>query len=314
MARDKIDTSRFLPGALEPAYDGKLYGFRHDTAFWLLYYNKDLFDKAGVAYPPATGWTLDEFMETACSLSKPDENQWGMHNLHWITGILIQQQGLPYLEMVDDKPQYRIDDPRTIAMYQKFGDFINQRNCQPTADQSSSLGGADPFIAGRAAMQFNGNWGFGYMKENATFNWGVASIPGTSQPNVGMKIGITKSSPNQEAAWTFLKWLTYEPEATRFRAERGMGQPALLDAEANKIFLSGPTAPDGLDAAVKALADPANSFQLLIVPGLNEANNLINPATDEIMNGLSAAADVLPPVVPKANEILVKEWNKATGQ
>ena len=312
--QDNLDTNSFFPGALTPAYDGKIYGLRHDNAYWMLYYNKDLFDAAGVAYPPAEGYTLDQFMETACKLSKADQGQWGMHNLNWLTGILAQQQGLPYLELVDGVPQYRLDDPQTLAFYQKVADFINKQNCQPTTDQSTSLGGADPFLAGKAAMSFNGNWGFGNVKENAKFNWDVAPIPGLKQPNVGMKIGIAKSSQNQAAAWTFLKWLTAEPEATRFRSEHGMGQPALNDKQAVDTFLNGPVSPKGLPAVFEVLSKPENTLTVLDVPGISEANNVINPVSDEVMNGQSQAADVLPAAVPQANEILAENWQKANEQ
>ncbi|HEY0605193.1 MAG TPA: sugar ABC transporter substrate-binding protein [Herpetosiphonaceae bacterium] len=312
--QDSLDTNRFFPGALTPAYDGKIYGLRHDNAYWMLYYNKDLFDVAGIAYPPAEGYTIDQFMETACKLSKADQGQWGMHNLHWLNGILAQQQGMPYLEMVDGVPQYRIDDPKTLAFYQKVADFINKQNCQPTADQSTSLGGADPFLAGKAAMSFNGNWGFGNVKENAKFNWDVAPIPGVKQPNVGMKIGIAANSQNQAAAWTFLKWLTYEPEATRFRSEHGMGQPAINDQQAVDTFLNGPVSPAGLPKVFEALSKPENTLTVLDVPGSSEANNIINPVSDEVMNGQSQAADVIPQAVPQANEILAENWKKANGQ
>jgi multiple sugar transport system substrate-binding protein len=311
IARDKIDLNRFVPGATTPAYDGKVYGFRHDTAYWLLYYNKDLFDKAGVAYPPATGWTLDEFMDAACKLSKPNEGIWGMRNLHWLTGILAQQQGLPYLSMVDGVPQYQINDPKTLAFYQKIGDFINKQNCQPTPDQNTSLGGADTFVTGKTAMGFDGNWAFGNMQKNAQFKYGVAPLPGLKQPNSGMKIGIVPTSKNQDAAWAFIKWLTYEPEATRYRTERGMGQPALNDEQSVKMFLSGPTAPPGLPDVYKVSSDPANSFSMLDVPGASEANNIITPASDEVMNGLSPAADVLPAAVTQANQVLAEQWKKA---
>ena len=76
MSEEGFDPNRFLPGANDPAFDGKIYGLRHDTAFWLLFYNKDYFDQAGVAYPPATGYTIDEFMQTACQLSNGEEMQW----------------------------------------------------------------------------------------------------------------------------------------------------------------------------------------------------------------------------------------------
>lgn len=314
IARD-VDTSTFLAGALDPAYDGKTYGLRHDTAFWLLYYNKDLFDAAGVSYPPDAGYTMDQFIEAACQMSDSDNMQWGMSNLNWITGILAKQQGFPYVTMdgPNGAPQYRIDDPQTMAWYQRVADFINSDHCQPNAEQNSSLGGSDPFLAGRTAMAFNGNWAFGDVKSKADFNWAVAPIPGVAQPNVGMKIGITEGSENKEAAWTFLKWLTYEPEATRFRAEHGMGQPAINDEQANETFLSGENSPEGLANIVQQLSDPANALSWPGFPGQSQADNIINPAVDQVMQGLATAEEVLPAAVQEANEVLAEEWERATA-
>jgi multiple sugar transport system substrate-binding protein len=313
IARD-IDLDRFVNGGAEPAYDGKVYGFRHDTSYWMLYYNKDMFDAAGIDYPPAEGWTIEEFMDVACQLSRPEEGIWGMHNINWLTGFLVQQQGLPFLEMVDGVPQYRIDAPETMAFYQQLADFINVSKCQPSADDTASLGGADPFIAGKTAMQFNGNWAFGGMKDNAAFNYGVAPLPGLKQPNVGMKIGIVSSSKNQEAAWEFVKWLTYEPEAVRFRTERGMGQPAIADEQATDIYLSGPTTPDGAAEVLEVFADPSNGFTELDVPGKAEAQNIINPVVDEVINGTAQAVDVIPAAVEQANAAMAEVFKKETGQ
>jgi multiple sugar transport system substrate-binding protein len=309
-----IELDRFVTGGAEPAYDGKIYGFRHDTSYWMLYYNKDMFDAAGIPYPPAEGYTLDEFMDVACQLTKPEEGVWGMHNINWLTGFLAAQSGLPYLEMVDGVPQYRIDDPETMAFYQKIADFINTSKCQPSADDMASLGGADPFIAGKTAMQFNGNWAFGGMKDNATFSYAVSPLPGLKQPNVGMKIGIVSTSKNQEAAWEFVKWLTYEPDAVRFRTERGMGQPALNDQVATDVYLSGPTTPEGAAEVLQVFADPSNGLSILDVPGKAEADNIINPAVDEVMNGTALAVDVIPAAVQQANELMAETFKKETGQ
>jgi multiple sugar transport system substrate-binding protein len=128
-----------------------------------------------------------------------------------------------------------------------------------------------------------------------------------------MKIGIGKTSKNQEAAWKFLKWLTYEPEATRFRAEVGIGMPAINDEQAINSFLNGESAPESLPAVYEVLTSPENTMTMLDVPGLSEANNILTPASDEVMNGLSQATDVIPPAVQQANEVLAEEWQKANA-
>ncbi len=75
IAQAKIDTSVY-PQSLRDlyTYDSKLYGFPKDFDTIALYYNKKLFDAAGVAYPDDT-WTWDDLYAAAKKLTTAD--QWG---------------------------------------------------------------------------------------------------------------------------------------------------------------------------------------------------------------------------------------------
>lgn len=56
--------------------DGKLYGLPNGTQTMVMYYNKKMFDDAGIAYPQ-DGWTWDEFLEDAKKLTKEDGSVYG---------------------------------------------------------------------------------------------------------------------------------------------------------------------------------------------------------------------------------------------
>lgn len=56
--------------------DGQLYGLPNGTQTMVMYYNKTMFDEAGIAYPQ-DGWTWDEFLETARALTKEDGSVYG---------------------------------------------------------------------------------------------------------------------------------------------------------------------------------------------------------------------------------------------
>jgi multiple sugar transport system substrate-binding protein len=73
---DVIDTSVYYQGPLASAsWDGKLYGLPKATNTIALFYNKDLFAKAGIAAPPQT-W--DELLEDARKLNEPANNVYGI--------------------------------------------------------------------------------------------------------------------------------------------------------------------------------------------------------------------------------------------
>lgn len=63
-----IDLSVYNGLAENFAFDGKQYALPARTDFYVMYYNKDLFDAAGVAYP-SNDWTWSEFEETAKKLT-----------------------------------------------------------------------------------------------------------------------------------------------------------------------------------------------------------------------------------------------------
>lgn len=74
IANSNYDLNDYWPGLLESAsYAGSVYGFPRDIGVDILYYNKDIFDAAGVAYPDDT-WTWTTFMDAAEKLTVKDAN------------------------------------------------------------------------------------------------------------------------------------------------------------------------------------------------------------------------------------------------
>ncbi|MDR0475430.1 MAG: sugar ABC transporter substrate-binding protein [Treponema sp.] len=67
-----LKPERFYPGVLNSArYNGRYYGLPWIANTTVVYYNKALFDEAGIPYPnPKGGWTWDQFIETAKKLTK----------------------------------------------------------------------------------------------------------------------------------------------------------------------------------------------------------------------------------------------------
>lgn len=62
--KDNYDLNKYYPIIMDyMKYDGKLWGLPTTYSTRAIYYNKKLFDEAGVAYPQ-DGWTWDEFVET----------------------------------------------------------------------------------------------------------------------------------------------------------------------------------------------------------------------------------------------------------
>ncbi|HLI28630.1 MAG TPA: extracellular solute-binding protein, partial [Chloroflexota bacterium] len=118
LARDPIDLTDFYPPLLDLfRYHGALYGLPRDNDTKVIYYNRQLFDAAGVPYPQP-GWTWDDLRALAAALTRRDEHgrplQYGFgFELAWWRLWVWQNGG----DVFDDplRPtRYRLDEPAAI--------------------------------------------------------------------------------------------------------------------------------------------------------------------------------------------------------
>ncbi len=214
-----LDTSIYLPGVMEPGkWQGVQYLLPKDFSPMAIYYNKKLFDEAGVAYP-AEGWTWDDLLATAQALTKTDASgnvvQWGIQLPgpwttgfeYWVAaagGSLISEDGTNFVGYMDS--------PEVQNAVQFYADLYNKHKvAPPPADMNAFGGGNSEFDNGTAAMRLFGRWPQSGMKENPNIDLGVAPLPaGADRAGVLFwgGFGISSLSDNPEAAWRFLRYYT----------------------------------------------------------------------------------------------------------
>ncbi|AML53706.1 ABC transporter substrate-binding protein [Falsihalocynthiibacter arcticus] len=176
---DKID-AEFFP-MVQAMKDGDQYWALPTAVRSLaLFYNKRLFEEAGIEGPPAT---LDELLETANALTKRD----GAGNLTtvgitagmtaqdhhwWREGLVRQYGGEPYLD--DYKTVNYNTDAGVAALDYYTNLFMNE-------SPVTSIGFMDEpqaaFKAGRAGMHIDGSFRIGSLADQRGLEWGVAELP-----------------------------------------------------------------------------------------------------------------------------------------
>ncbi|MEH6835856.1 MULTISPECIES: extracellular solute-binding protein [Falsihalocynthiibacter] len=176
---DKID-AEFFP-MVQAMKDGDQYWALPTAVRSLaLFYNKRLFEEAGIEGPPAT---LDELLETANALTKRD----GAGNLTtvgitagmtaqdhhwWREGLVRQYGGEPYLD--DYKTVNYNTDAGVAALDYYTNLFMND-------SAVTSIGFMDEpqaaFKAGRAGMHIDGSFRIGSLADQRGLEWGVAELP-----------------------------------------------------------------------------------------------------------------------------------------
>jgi multiple sugar transport system substrate-binding protein len=223
--KEDFDPSIYLPGLLDPGkLNGKQYLLPKDYSPLAVYYNKKLFDAAGVAYPKE-GWTWNDLLSTAQALTK-DENGdgtpdvWGLQlPAAWTTGFEYWVGAAGGKLISDDGKQFTgyMDSPEVARAVQFYADLYNKyKVAVPPADMNQFGGGNNEFANGKAAMYLFGRWPQSGLKTNPNVDLGVVAPPqDKARANVLFwgGFGISTTSKNPKESWAFLKDYTGEAGA-----------------------------------------------------------------------------------------------------
>lgn len=205
--------------------DGKVYGIPKDYDTTGLWYNKKIFDDAGVPYPDET-WDWNKLKEVAKKLTNKDKSIWGYAALMGNQGgyyDLIWQNG-GYIVSKDGK-SVGFDQPEAIEALKYNISFIKE-GLSPTQAQMTETAASELFSSGKVAMMFDGPWMVPEYKKNPDLN--VAVVPKGKKRAVaihGLSNVIAANTKHKDAAWEFVKFLGSK-EAADVYAKTGTVIPA----------------------------------------------------------------------------------------
>ena len=230
-----------FPKALNDVYmlDGKQYGMPKDFDTVGLWYNKKLFDAAGVKYPDAT-WTWQNVIDAAQKLNDPGKGVWGVASPDWTQENLydtILQAGGSVISA--DHKKSGLDDPKTIAGLQYALDFVSKYKVSPTAQQMTDTQPDQLFASGKVAMFTDGDYDMPEYKAAAGLDADVAPLPAGPDGKKATVINglanvIYAKTKHPEAAWEWVKYLGSK-EANEIQAKTGTVIPAFNGLSADWV-------------------------------------------------------------------------------
>lgn len=284
-----------------------MYGLPRDFQTIVLFYNKDMFDAAGVTYPTAD-WTYDDLRNAAQELTKDSNDdgkidQFGFYSDLWDMELIWSEAIWAYGGDIisADHAQTLVGEPKAREAWQLFHDMMFVDKSWPDATTAGEYGG-DPFLAGVAAMTTIGHWAVpGYAETN--FKWNVAPMPkgpagqATSVNSAGFV--VAKESKNPDAAFEFLKYVLSEPAQSRL-AELGFACPVLKSVAESDSFLKQSTAIDQkvfLDSLAFAHMKP-------VFKGYDEWSSALGDGMAGIWTGEAELDPTLDDAVKAADEVL----------
>ena len=311
---DKIADSDLIDPANYPediwglyTYDEKYYAVPKDVDTIALWYNKAMFDEAGLAYPTAD-WTWDDVTEAAKKLTKEDGSQYGLavRNDNNQAGYynLVYDNGGHIIN--EDKTKSGWDDPKTIEAMEVLESWIKD-GVMPPIETMSENGEDVLFQSGKVAMVPQGSWMVATYRDNeyTAENCDVVELPKSATTGRrasvynGLGWAASANGKNTENAWKLIEYLGSE-KAQKKQAELGVTMSAYKgtsDAWANSAEFN-------LQAYLNMMEDmEIRPYSKSTVTWENEDNEILK----SVYMGEKSMADACKEMADQMNEKLAEE-------
>ncbi|WP_165445074.1 ABC transporter substrate-binding protein [Gracilibacillus phocaeensis] len=222
--------------------DGNIYGAPIGIYTLAMYYNKTLFDEAGIDYPPANweeAWTWEEFREAAEQMTEGS----GGNKQYGAYVDFFPERSIPYLwsnngGLINEDMTDPIVDSNESKEALTFLQSFIQSGISPTPAETETMPIDQLFKTGRLGMIVDGQWTVPSFAEIDSFEWGVAPIPRSTNgeavtPNFIDKYVVYKGSDHVEEAWQAIEFFMSE-EAENILVDHGLGGIPILKSVAEE--------------------------------------------------------------------------------
>jgi multiple sugar transport system substrate-binding protein len=284
------------------------YGLPRDFQTIVLFYNKDMFDAAGLEYPTAD-WTYEDLSAAAKELTLDTDgdgktDQYGLWTDMWDMELFwssaIWSHGGEVISA--DHTQTLIGEPEARAAWE-YIDALFKDGSVP-APATSGEYGDDLFQSGVAAMTTIGHWAVpGYV--GAGINMGVAPMPAgpaghaTSVNSAGFV--VSANTPHPEETWKFVEFALSEDGQTKL-AQLGFAIPVLQSVAEGPAYLE-----QGGELDQSVFTDSLDFAHMKpVFRGYDEWAATVGDGLDLVWNGEAELNPTLDEIVPAADAVLAE--------
>ena len=291
--------------------NGNIYVIPRDIApVCVVYYNKDMFDKAGLEYP-TSDWTWDDLLAKAKRFVKTDKDgtkTFGFADDWPLWDNFVYSNGGKLVDNYAKPAKCLLDSKEALAGIKFRKDLIYKHGVMPSPSNMSAMGGvgaSDMFVNGKAAMFLSGIWKTPFFRDIRGFKWDAAMFPKAPSGKRGFMMSgggyaVVSRTKNPEAAWKLVTYLAGD-DGQKELARTGLAQPAKKEIAASKEFMDG-KAP----ASKKFLLESVQYGYF--VPNHSRWQEAISaylsPALDKVWANQAEPEDVVPGAVKEINKLL----------
>jgi multiple sugar transport system substrate-binding protein len=297
------DTSAYRQSLIDTyTTDGKSYALPSSFSDVVLYFNKDLFDAAGVAYPTSS-WTWADEKSAALQLTDSAAGVWGDHQpvSFYEYYKALAQNGGEFLNA--DKTAAAFNTPAGVEaakwLVEKSGTTMPTiKQGQGTADFDTNL-----FKDGKLAMLHSGIWVFGAFAD-APANWDIAVEPGnTTQASAVFSnaVGVSATSEHVAAATKWAEFLTSSDVMVQTRLDAGWELPPISDEAQLATYLT-----KGAPANRQAVFDSLDAIALppVVAAGQTEMQDIMGEELVEAQAGRKTVEEALASAEERINAVI----------
>ena len=319
---------------------GKVIATSMCLVHYVLFYNKDLLDKANVSYPPSKwrdAWTWDEYVDVAKTLTL-DGNGNNAHSPNFDPND-VQQYGtmeytnapprgpvMAYLysnggqQVNDEGTKLVLDSQESIEVFQNMQDLIYKHHAAPkpgVALTVNKMGRGGGLQRGNIAMMVHGTYNVLDLNSREGLKWGMGVMPYYKRPTTVGGCGtmaIYKGAKHHDTLIKFIKFMATPENNVLFK--NGLWLPNRWTDYLNPKNISkwidaipatyGSEARDVLvDYTILSMGMNARKNPQMTVEGYDIMwRKCMNPMIDDIFSGKRRAAEVLRDVVGKCSSML----------
>lgn len=315
-----VSVDEYMPHLLARyTVDGNIYGLPYDAQpNGMFFFNKGLFDEAGVAYPDET-WTWDDMLDAAIKLTKKDEagrvTQYGVLANNWQN--YVYSAGGRLVDDVNNPTVCVLNSDEAKYGLQFMVDLVQEYGVMPSPETLSTgaVGDEDMFATGQIAMFCTGYWSLVDLPDRwKDIDLGLTMFPmspsgGRAVTTGGTAYCVANGSKHPDLAYEFVKYFMGEQgwEAAYAAATRGIIYPPAHIPSYEKLVLNNPDLTVENVDINRQLVDCA-----IFNPRFSLWNEIeekiLNPGIDEILLGYVSVEDGLESITERFNDAM------ATGE
>jgi multiple sugar transport system substrate-binding protein len=231
-----IDMNKYVEGTTKLyQMDGQQYGMPKDVDSIAMWYNKELFDKAGVEYP-TDEWTWEDMKKAAIKIQSTLDGVYGVvlplnDAQASYYNVIPQNEGFVISE---DKKTSGYGDPNTIEAISMIKDLMDS-GASPDYTTVVENKANEMFQSGQVAMLYDGAWRAVEFNHNEELNKkvGVVTMPKIKNKSTvvhGLGLVIGKTTKHPEEAWKLIEFLSTK-EAHEKVGKSGIVIPAYIETQ-----------------------------------------------------------------------------------